>query len=120
MRQPHPMFMSTFNHMYALGDNFAEPLWNYFAYGLQPGSCVLAILEDDYKRAISHAHSMLNTQIFKYSIIWLDNFAPSRSYGSQHNVNQWISKSDEERRDIMIECGLRPSVVDILKGTHEP
>jgi predicted Fe-S protein YdhL (DUF1289 family) len=47
---------------------------------------------------------------------WWMNVAPPGSYGSRDAIAEWVAKTDHERRDIMIECNLRPSEFEILRG----
>ena len=95
-------------------------LWHYMAYGLEPGGMLTSILENDWYNAVSRAHPSLPVSVLKGLQTWVEYHAPIQSYGSADKMVGWYKLTNEERRDIMIECGLRPSVIDILKGTHKP
>lgn len=115
-RSMHPQFNTSFQHYIYIPVDFREALWNYFAYGLEPGSFGMAVLLNDFRGAVCNAHRMLTADTFRDLANWLVNHAPLVAYGSLENIQQWKAKTDDERRDIMIGSGLRPSVIDILKG----
>ena len=117
MRAMHPQFDDTFLHYGNVPDELKHGFWNYFAYGIEPGSFGMAVLCNDFINASCRAHPALTVATFRDMAKWLVNCAPSGSYGNEETVIAWCRKSDQERLDIMIEYRLRPSVVDILKGT---
>lgn len=114
-RSMHPQFKATFEH-YDVPVEMQEAFWNYLAYGLSPGSFGVAVLDNDFCSAVCRSHPALTTGHLRHIAKWLMHFAPANSYGSSIRRQAWMEKTDDERREIMIECGLRPSVVDILKG----
>jgi hypothetical protein len=116
-RKMHPWFEYTFSMYYnEVPTDFRESLWMYMAYGIEPGSFGMAVLRNDFASAVFSAHRMLTADTFRDLAGWLDSCAPRQSWGSKENVEDWIKLTSVERRDIMIGCRLRPSVVDILKG----
>jgi hypothetical protein len=115
-RAMHPQFENSFEYYHNVPDDFREALWMYFAYGIEPGGFGMAVLSNDFAGAVCRAHAMLTANTFRDLAKWLISCAPLESYGNNENIKSWKSKTDEERRDIMIEYGLRPSVIDILKG----
>lgn len=118
MIKPHQMFIDSFEHYHNTPVDFTETLWNYFSFGLEPGGFGMAVLTNDFYSATTKAHPMLTADSFRDLSKWILNNAPILSYGSKENVNNWISLTDEQRRDIMIDCRLRPGVFDVLKGTQ--
>lgn len=114
-RKPHPQFLLTFRD-FDVPEEMKEAFWNYFAYGWDPGGFGMSILKNDFINAVCRAHPVLSVENLRHIAKWLINYAPTGSFASAENVKSWITKTDEERRDIMIEYQLRPSVVDILKG----
>lgn len=116
MRTMHPQFDSTFEHFPNVPIELREGFWNYFAYGISPGSFGLAVLCNDFLGAAVRAHPSLPSATFRDMAKWLLHHAPRHSFGDKKTVEVWIQKTNQERQDIMIECKLRPSVIDILKG----
>lgn len=115
-RSMHPQFNASFQYFECVPIDFREALWNYFAYGIDPGSFGMAVLMNDFIEAMCSAHPALNDHTFRDLAKWLLHCAPNNSYGSIDAINLWKLKTDDERRDIMIEYNLRPSEFDILKG----
>lgn len=119
-RNMHPWFNMTFSEYYhEVPYCFRESLWNYMAYGLEPGGFGMAVLRNDFCDAVSKAHRSLTAETFRHLAGWLDSYAPRQSWGNTKNIECWTKLNDIQRRDIMIECELRPSIVDILKGVAE-
>jgi hypothetical protein len=115
-RKPHPWFVSTLDTYSGIPDDFHSALWNYFAYGIEPGGFGMAVLSNDFISASLRAHSALKIETFQHLAKWLMNVAPIGSYGSPEDVEDWMAKTDEDRMDIMINIRLRPSEFDILAG----
>lgn len=85
------------------------------AYGLGPGSFVSAVLENNFIRAATCADDF-SEQCLKNLALWIIHTMPVGSYGSAKAMQSWMDKTDQERLEIMIELGLRPGVIDILRG----
>lgn len=112
----HPMFSDTFEYYGRVPIEIREALWNYFAFGFEPGSFIRAVLENDFSRAVTTAHSLLPVESLRQLAKWLGHYAPYKSFGNRERVNAWVELTNEQRRDIMIEHGLRPGVFDVLSG----
>jgi hypothetical protein len=113
----HPWFDRTFADYYPeVPTDFREALWMYMVYGIEPGSFGMAVLKNNFCDAVCGAHRMLTADTFRDLAGWLVNYAPCQSWGDKERIEFWTNLTDVERRDIMIECRLRPSVIDILKG----
>jgi hypothetical protein len=112
----HSMFWKTINELDSIPADFAESLWLYMCYGIEPGSFGMAVLTNDFFNAALRAHPALTSATFKSLAQWLLFCAPADSFGSVEKVHKWKLLSDEQRRDIMIEYELRPSVIQVLKG----
>ena len=112
------MFEESFEHYPNIPTDFVSPLWLYFAHGIEPGSFGMAVLSNDFYSAVARAHPSLTSASLRELANWMINTAPRDSYGSMENINKWKALSDDQRRDIMIDCKLRPSVIDVLNGTH--
>jgi hypothetical protein len=115
-RSIHPQFTATFAYFDSVPDAIREGLWNYMAYGLPPGSFLEAVLKNNFQTAILRADSSWSGRSFKDLAKWIDGNMPSYMRGDEKSMTAWIKKTDEERRDIMIELKLRPNEFDILRG----
>ena len=111
-----PRFEDSFEFYPDVDLDFRQSLWLYMMYGIDLGSFGMAVLRNDFHDAMNRAHRALTAARLRALTNWLYDNAPRISYGSEQNIITWKSLSDEQRRDILIECGLRPSVVDVLKG----
>ena len=114
-REMHPQFKATFDH-HDVPVEMQEAFWNYLAYGWDPGSFGVAILRNDFAGAVLRAHRALTAECFRSIAIWFANVPPPMAFGSDAKIEAWKALTDDERRDIMIEHRLRPSVIDVLKG----
>jgi hypothetical protein len=110
------MFNGTFAYYAEVPFNIRDGLWNYYAYGIPGGGFLQSAIEGDFFRAMTSADVFWSGKSFKDLAKWIIQYAPSGSYGSPENAKKWMEKTDEERREIMIEFHLRPSVIEILRG----
>lgn len=115
-RKIHPQFAETFTYFSSIPDTIQEGLWNYMSYGIQPGGFVTAVLMNDFFSAMARADHTWNGRSFKDLAKWIDNNMPRYMRGDEKSMIAWQEKTDEERRDIMIELKLRPHEFDILAG----
>ena len=113
----HPQFVATFKHFSSVPQELKDELWHYFAYGIDPGSFLTAVLCNSFVDAACCAHSSLRVISLKDMAQWLMHHAPQSSWGDEEKMIAWCRKTDQERMDIMIEYGLRPHEFEILKGT---
>lgn len=116
MRKIHPVFKETFSHYPDISDLTQETLWNYLAYGLPPGGFITSVLENDFIMALSRADAFWTTKGLRNLAKWLGQYMPGEAFGSREAIEQWKAKSQQERTDIMVARGLRPSEFDILAG----
>lgn len=115
-RKMHPRFVATFEYYAEVPHHIREGLWNYFAYGLEPGGFLKAVIFNDFQSALLRSDGPWSRQGLKDLAGWMVNQAPYGSYGSEEAYENWRQLTDEQRRDTMIMKRLRPSVIDILKG----
>lgn len=115
-RTIHPQFEATFNHFAAIPGAIREGLWNYMAYGWPPGGFMTSVLKNDFFGVAARADHFWNGQSLKQLAKWIDTNMPLYMRGDDEAIQVWQAKTDEERRDIMIELGLRPSEFDIIAG----
>lgn len=114
-REMHPWFDDTFRD-YDIPHQIRVGLWNYLAYGIPAGGFCMHVLNNNFLGAMGSADSFWTNRSLKDLALWIIHNAPQPSYGSKENIYAWSKLTDEERRAIMIDYRLRPSVVDILKG----
>ena len=75
-----------------LPDMSQEALKNYFLYAYQPGSFLTSLLRNDsWTDVIARADSWNKPLLGKY-LLWLQEFAPEGSWGSEQRVNSWLDK----------------------------
>jgi len=115
-RTIHPQFNDTFLYYESVPEGIREALWNYFAYGIHPGGFLMHILNNNFLGAMGSADHTWTGRSFQHLARWINQYAPRQAYGNAENIKAWQHLTDEERRDIMIELRLRPSVIDILRG----
>lgn len=108
-------------------DDFAVPLemqeafWNYFMYGWEPGSFGMAILENNFFDAVLHAHHALSMDHMRGIVQWFHNTRlPRAAHGSIEKVEAWRKLSDNQRKEIMEDLRLCPTLFDILRRVPGP
>ncbi len=114
----HKKFSESFDGLAEIDVDMKAALWLYMCHGIEPGGFGMAVLHNDFMTAALLAHPALPASVFKGLAQWLKFIAPYKSYGSEQQVKEWQSFTDEQRLEIMIEHLLRPSVVEILKGEY--
>ncbi len=111
------LFKASFAH-YQIPEAIQDGLWNYMAYGLEPGSFLISVLKNDFYTAIMRADSFWSGKALKDLGRWIVTHVPTDMRGSDANVFNWMSnKTDLERAERMIELNLRPNEFDVLRGT---
>lgn len=120
MRVIHPQFQETFVYCESIPEAIQEALWNYMAYGFEPGGFLTAVLKNDFFSAMARADFSWNGKSFKQLAKWIDTNMPRYMRGDEEAMKVWREKTNEERRDIMIELKLRPNEFDILAGRAVP
>jgi len=78
-----------------------DPLYNYLVYGYEPGSFWVAVLANDWFRAISSSHPSNTIEHLKYATGWIHDSFPRESYGGYSNINQWLELDSKDRRLIL-------------------
>jgi hypothetical protein len=115
-RTIHPQFNDTFAYYSSVPEGIREGLWNYFAYGISAGGFCMHVLNNNFLGAVCSADHSWTGRSFQELAKWINQHAPRQAYGSPEKIEAWQRLTDDERRDIMIELRLRPSVIDILRG----
>jgi hypothetical protein len=80
------------NSQSGLPDMSQDALKNYFLYALEPGSFLTALLCDrPWTEVIGRADHWNKTRLSEYSL-WLQEYAPLGSWGSEETVRSWLAK----------------------------
>lgn len=92
---------------YGVPMEYAEPIYNYFVYGWQPGGFFTAMLANDFMGAISRSHPANTIEALKLLVTWLEN---SRSkhliWGDYPTIERWMRASEVDRRPILENLNL--------------
>lgn len=94
----------SFNH-WRVDRDFADPMYNYLVFGLEPGSFFLGWYAND-AMAILRSHSGNTVESLKDLSKWMLNCMPAEAMGSYEKVRMWMKLSDSERRKILVDSKL--------------
>lgn len=74
-----------------LPDSFQNAVQLWVEHGYEPGSCLRAMLKNDFVDAVCHAHP---TTVFKMQDIarFLVNELPAQAWGSPEKYEAWKAK----------------------------
>jgi len=92
--------LDTFAKWDVPGD-FADPLYNYLVYAMQPGSFFTAVLANDFIGAVARSHPGNHMESLKSLGGWIQDVAPTESWGSYRTVETWILMSAVDRRAVL-------------------
>jgi hypothetical protein len=71
-----------------------ESLYNYFVYGLEPGSFMTCVLSNDLIGAAGSADLRKHKPIGRVCSMAGKRYAPYQSYGSPEAVKGWLNKNE--------------------------
>jgi hypothetical protein len=74
-----------------LPDYMIDGLVRYIVHGMEPGSFMTAVLENDLAWAAARADAVNRHNLFKYASFLLYD-APNGCWGSKSKVREWIEK----------------------------
>ena len=78
-----------------LPDVSQEALKNYFLYALPPGGFLTSLLSNHpWSLVIRRADTWNKPLLGKY-LLWLEEFAPAGSWGSEEAVQAWLAKGHD-------------------------
>lgn len=97
--------METFKQ-WRVPKDFADPMYNYLVFGYYPGSCFTSVLANDFLGAIFRSHPSNTVEAFKALAGWMTDTIPRQAQGSYEAVEDWVKLDDNERRTILLNCGL--------------
>lgn len=81
----------------ALPESLRDGLRLYIEDGCPPGSFLLAVLENDLRRACERADIVNQVRLFDI-VSWIYNEAPANCWGTPQRVQQWLAMHAERRR----------------------
>lgn len=80
---------------YALNDDDLAPLVRYVEHGIEPGSFLTAVLENDLAEACARADMHNRRKLYEW-VYYIYNECPGECWGSPEKVEAWIKKKEEE------------------------
>ena len=70
-----------------------EHMWGavrlYLENGIEPGSFLMSVLENNLKNAVAYADNINRDRLFDI-VFFLYNFFPAEAWGSEKKVEEWI------------------------------
>lgn len=85
---------------------------NYVRHGLEPGSFITAVLENNLVEAIGRADSY-NLVVIRDIVRYVYNEIPSESWGSRDAVVNWLFKVRKEKKNRFTYRDLRGLIDDL-------
>lgn len=92
-------------NQWRVAKDFSDPMYNYLVYGFEPGSFFMGWYAGD-AMAIVHSHPANSVEALKDLSKWMINCMPPKARGSYERVRAWTKMSEDERRQILVDCNL--------------
>ena len=112
---------------YNVPKEYADPIFNYFVHGFQPGSFFTALLANDFVGAMCRSHPANTVEGLKMLCVWLQNSGmKTQAWGDYDTVDRWLQMDEGLRRAILEHAELiyseEKEIWMTLKGekTHTP
>lgn len=83
---------------YQIPDYMREGINRYIEHGIEPGSFLTAVIQNDFVNAVAQADDNNIRNLPAYANYFY-NHAPSQCWGSAEVMNEWIGLKREERND---------------------
>lgn len=81
-------------------DGYAEVIYNYLVYGLQPGSFFNAVLANDMFEAMIRSHPSNQVQLLAHTMSWLNSMGlRGVAWGNYDSINNWLKMDEATRRE---------------------
>jgi hypothetical protein len=97
--------------------DYFEPLYNYLVHGFEPGSFWVAVLANDFMRAVQSSHPANTMDALKNTVGWIQDAFPLESYGNRFIVEDWVNRSGHDRRRILESaCMIYTEQEEIILG----
>ena len=90
-------FLDSLVHWHIPKD-YADPVYNYLVYGLDPGSFFRSVFANDFMMAISRSHPANTIESLKTVSGWILNACPEEAWGSYAKVDAWHKMEEKQRR----------------------
>ena len=101
--------------------DFAEPMYNYLVYGIEPGGFFTGWYANDAS-SIIRSHPANTVESLKDLMKWMLNCMPHEAWGSHLRVKTWLQMESAYRRQILEERGLiyseQDEIMMALRGTY--
>ena len=78
--------------------DYADPIYNYLVYGLEPGSFFRSVFANDFMMAMTRSHPANTVEALKTVSGWVLNACPHEAWGSYKNVDEWCRMDAKQRR----------------------
>jgi len=85
--------------------DFADPMYNYLVFGIEPGSFFKGWYAND-ATSIIRSHPSNTVESLKDLAKWMLNCMPPEAKGSHENVAAWLKMGFDKRRKILEEWDL--------------
>lgn len=79
---------------YGIPQRMQGAIIRYYERGLPPGDFLTAVISNDLRGAIERAGDE-DIHLLKKYVMWLYNWAPGGSWGSEENMRNWINHIQE-------------------------
>lgn len=101
--------------------DFAEPMYNYLVYGIEPGGFFTGWYANDAS-SIIRSHPANTVESLKDLMKWMLNCMPPEAWGSHSRVKAWLQMEPAQRRSILEERELiyteQEEIMMALRGTY--
>ena len=112
--------LNSLNH-WRVPRDFAEPMYNYLVYGIEPGGFFTGWYANDAS-SIIRSHPANTVESLKDLMKWMLNCMPHEAWGSHSRVKAWLQMDPAQRRSILEERGLiyteQEEIMMALRGTY--
>jgi len=82
-----------------LPESAREGMWRYINHGIEPGSFLVSIIQNDFTSAIKRADFQNRQCLEQYADFMLSNHFSLEAFGSQKAYYDWVSHKKEERKN---------------------
>lgn len=98
-------FLDSLSHWHISRD-YADPIYNYVAYGFEPGGFFTSVFANDFLGAMGRSHPANSVEELKQISGWILNSCPQQAWGSYKKVSDWVNMDPKRRRRLLEEWKL--------------
>lgn len=80
---------------YKMPENTLSSINNYIVYGIEPGSFLMSVLQNDLKRSFAKADKHNREAMFEI-VKYLYNEVPIVAWGSEEKVKAWLESKNQK------------------------